>query len=582
MGWKHYHTVNPAKENPWFSRISKRTFYHNYFIQNVNNMKKTWEGINALIRHKKSNKAISRIKRPDNNITTDQLEIPNILNKHFASVGPQLASKIPRSPIHFSQYLAKDSSPSSSFAFNLVLPCEVEAEINSLPPNKALGLYSCPVRILKDACQPLSKPLAILLNKSVQSGIYPSKLKHAKIIPVFKNEDESDPNNYRPISLLSVFNRIFEKLMYKRLKSFIDKYDILSKSQYGFRENCSTQHALIDIVNKIQLNFDKKLYSCGIFIDLKKAFDTVDHDILLYKLEHYGIRGIANSWFCSYLKNRRQTAQVGPYISKTEVSSCGVPQGSVLGPLLFLLYINDISYSSNQFNFFLFADDTNLLYADKNLRSLELTVNKELTSVCIWLMANKLSLNTKKSNFVIFRPYQKRMNLDVTIKLFDHDKNSLILLERKDYVKYLGVFIDSNLTWKQHILSISSKISKSLGIISRLRHFVPTDTLLIIYRSFIQPYITYGIAVWGQAAQTNLDKLIILQKRALRLIHFAPYRSHAIHYLFTIISSRLTFNTASQFALLCMTFLTILCRQTFLIYFFILHKCIAIILGFQR
>ena len=147
-----------------------------------------------------------------------------------------------------------------------------------------------------------------------------------------------------------------------------------------------------------------------------------------------------------------------------------------MGPLLFLLYINDISYSSNQLNFFLFADDTNLLYA----------VNKELTSVCNWLTANKLSLNTKKSNFVIFRPYQK------------------------------------------HILFISSKISKSLGIISRLRHFVPTDTLLSIYQSLIQPCITYGIDVWGQAAQTNLDKLLILQKRALRLTHFAPYRSHAI------------------------------------------------------
>ena len=136
------------------------------------------------------------------------------------------------------------------------------------------------------------------------------------------------------------------------------------------------------------------------------------------------MRGVANSWFCSYLKNRRQTVQVGPYISKTEVSSCGVPQGFVLGLLLFLLYINDISCLSNQLNFFLFADDTNLLYADKNLRLLEVTVNKELTSVCNWLMANKLSLNTKKSNFVNFRPYQKRMNFDVTIKLFDHDKNS--------------------------------------------------------------------------------------------------------------------------------------------------------------
>ena len=199
-----------------------------------------------------------------------------------------------------------------------------------------------------------------------------------------------------------------------------------------------------------------------------------------------------------------------------------------MGPLYFLLYINDISYLSNQLNFFLFAGDTNLLYTDKNLQLLEETVNKHLTSVCNWLMANKLSLNTKKSNFVIFRPYQKRMNFDVTIKLFDHDKNSLILLERKDYVKYLGVLIDPNLTWKQHILFIASKTSKSLGIISRLRHVVPTDTLISIYRSLIQPYITYGIAVWGQAAQTNLDKLLILQKRALRLIHFVPYRSHAI------------------------------------------------------
>ena len=389
------------------SRISKRNYYHTYFELNINNIKKTWQGINILLnRKKKSDKVITSLKcLNDNSITSDPREIPDILNKHFASIGHKLASKIPPSE-EFSQYLP-GLSFSESFAFNPVLPGEIEVELRSLPLNKATGLYSCPVRILKSASQLLSKPLATIMNRSIESGIYPSKLKLAKVVPVFKSEDELDPNNYRPISLLSLFNRVFEKLMYNRLKSFLDKHNLLYHCQYGFREKCSTQHALIDIVDRIQLNIDKKLFSCGIFIDLKKAFDTVNHSILLQKLEHYGIRGVLNNWFSSYLNDRYQTTQVGPYVSKKERCLCGVPQGSVLGPLLFLLYINDIYNSSDKLSFYLFADDTNLLYADTNLRSLEITVNEELRRTGNWLMANKLSLNVKKSNFVIFRPYQK-------------------------------------------------------------------------------------------------------------------------------------------------------------------------------
>ena len=315
-----------------------------------------------MSRKKKFDKVISSLKRPDHkSITSDPTEIPDILNKHFTSIGHKLASKISHS-VAFSQYLPRITS-SESFSFNPVLPGEIEVEIKSLPPNKALGLYSFPVKILKSARQLLSKPLATIMNRSIESGIYPSKLKLAKVVPVFKSEDEIDPNNYRPISLLSIFNRIFEKLMYNRLKSFLDKQNLLYNCQYGFREKCSTQHALIDIVNRIQLNIDKNLFSCGIFIDLKKAFDTVDHSILLQKLEHYGIRGLLNNWFSSYLTDRYQT-QVGS-VSKKERCLCGVPQGSVLGPLLFLLYINDIYNSSKKLSFHLFADDTNLLYADK-------------------------------------------------------------------------------------------------------------------------------------------------------------------------------------------------------------------------
>ena len=167
---------------------------------------------------------------------------------------------------------------------------------------------------------------------------------------------------------------------------------------------------------------DNNLFSCGVFIDLQKAFDTVTHEILLSKLNHYGVRGIINNWFSSYLIGRSQTTQIGNYISDKEQTQCGVPQGSVLGPLLFLIYVNDIQYSSNKLDFFLFADDTNLLYADKNLKSLETIVNKQLEYICDWLLANKLTLNIKKLNFVIFHPYKKRLNYKPNLKVHDYKK----------------------------------------------------------------------------------------------------------------------------------------------------------------
>ena len=209
---------------------------------------------------------------------------------------------------------------------------------------------------------------------------------------MYKGEDETLSENYRPISLLSIYNRLFEKLLYCRLIKFINKNDILYDLQYGFRNKHSTQHAILDIVKTKHSNMDNRKYSRGIFIDLKKAFDTVNHEILLTKLEHYGIRGVINSWFRSYLSDRRQSIETDKCISETETIVCGVSQGSVLVPLLFLLYINDIHKSSKEFTFYLFADDTSLTYANDNLRTLELTVNNELEKVSEWLNANQESI----------------------------------------------------------------------------------------------------------------------------------------------------------------------------------------------
>ena len=242
--------------------------------------------------------------------------------------------------------------------------------------NKAHGLYSSPVRLLKLAKRVISVPLATIFNQSICSGIFPSKLKCAKIIPIFKDEDDTLPENYRPISLLSIYNRIFEKLMYSRVTKFVKDCNILYDQQYGFRSKHSTQHAILDIVNTILQNMDNGKFSCGVFIDLKKAFDTVNHEILLAKLENYGIRGVINSWFRSYLTDRKQTTEVNNVVSEAETTLCGVPQGSVLGPLLFLLYISDIYKSSSLFAFYLFADDTSIILANYKLMGFETLVKQ--------------------------------------------------------------------------------------------------------------------------------------------------------------------------------------------------------------
>ena len=269
-------------------------------------------------------------------------------------------------------------------------------------------------------------------------------------MPIFKAGSTQDVNNYRPISLLSIFSRIIEKLMHTRLYLFLEQHKAIFISQFGFQKNKSTMHSLIEIVEKIKFCIEEKKYGCGIFIDLKKAFDTVNHNILLKKLEHYGVRGTSLNWFSSYLTNRSQFVSYNNIFSETRYITCGVPQGSVLGPLLFLLYINDLPNISKKLKFFLFADDTNIFFESSKLHEIEKTVNKELIKLNVWLNVNRLSLNISKTNFVIFAPVNKPMKC-ITILI------NRQAIAQKDYVKYLGVLIDSRLTFQQHISSIKKR-----------------------------------------------------------------------------------------------------------------------------
>ena len=431
----------------------------------------------------------------------------------------RVANSIPHSQISPLEFMP--TRVAENFKFSPITVKEIEEEIDKLKVNKSSGPFSIPTSILKLIKHLIAKPLQTIFNSSLSNGIVPNSFKIASVIPIFKKGSRLNVNNYRPISLLSTFNKMIEKLVFKRLISFVNKNNILSKKQFGFRSNHSTIQAVLSITDKIQRAIEEGAYSCGIFLDLSKAFDSVNHNILIEKLQHYGVRDLEIKWFLSYLENRKQYVSFGCSNSELLPISCGVPQGSVLGPLLFLLFINDFQNSSSTFDFHLFADDSNLFYKSKNLNTLETIVNEQLVNISSWLRANKLLLNVDKSNFVIFHPPQKKV--PYTLQLFIDNK----ALRQDVKIRYLGIIIDNHLSWKSHVAHICNKIKRSISVICKARHYVNSSILLNLYYALVYPYLIYGIIIWGQTYESTIKPLFILQKKLVRLMTFSDFNAHS-------------------------------------------------------
>ena len=495
---------------------SKKNHYRQQFEQNKNNIRKTWQLIKHLI-GVPSKQPISKQFNINGAVINSKADIANSFNDFFVSIGTKLAASIPQSNHHPRDYL--DGNFPNTMFIRPVTSQEISKCISKLKDGSAGHDHILP-KVIKYSKDLILVPLTHIINLSFTQGVVPNSLKIAHITPIYKSGDSEKVDNYRPISLLTTFSKIYEKIMYIRLYCFLEDNRVISNHQFGFRRNFSPELAINKAVDYITQSLDNKKHAIGLFLDIRKAFDAVNIEYLILKLSHYGIRGLALKWFQSYLTHRTQRVKYCNTLSIAKPVTCGVPQGSTLGPLLFLLYINDFHHCLNHLNPVLFADDTNLFLAGSNLAETEHAFNVDLGSLNEWFACNKLSLNLGKTHSMLFNLHPINSSQALTLRI----NNTII--DRVTVTKFLGVHIDHHLNWSQHTQHIANKISKSIGILNKTRPYLDRSTLRILYFSIVFPYLSYCHLVWGNAPNIYITPLFLLQKRAVRLIHSAPRTAH--------------------------------------------------------
>ena len=408
-----------------------------------------------------------------------------------------------------------------NFYLSPTAPGEIIEIINALKVNKSSGPNGIPVFLLKMFKEFFGNWLSKLINLCFETGVFPDKLKLAKVTPLHKKDSKLKHLNYRPISLLSVFSKIYEKLMYIRIYNYLDRNKLIYSKQFGFRSKHSTNHAIISITEHIRRLLDKGQYVGGIFVDLEKAFDTVNHELLCEKMEFYGFRGNTNRLIQSYLNNRKQYVSLNGFDSEIRKITCGVPQGSSMGPLLFLIYINDFRLCLSETSSGHFADDTFILYNSSKPKTIETVINCELKYMVKWLRLNKLSLNAGKTELIFFHSQRHKLDYEnISIKLNGRR------LKPVNFVKYLGMYLDRYLLWTEHIVELSKKLSRANGILSKLRYNAKLEICMQVYYAIFYSHANYGCNVWGLTTNENIEKIEILQKKTVRILSFAPFRAH--------------------------------------------------------
>lgn len=485
----------------------KQEYFSQLFTKYNNNISKTWSVINQSLNSKNSNSFPDHFNH--NNITySNKLDIANAFNNYFIDIPKVLLENMSSSNSTMDFDFVNNLPPQKHiFHFKLIDYNVVLDKINSLKNTNSSGFDNISNKSIKHVKHLLVDPLTLIINQSLSTGVFPDNLKIAKVKPLYKKDDPTCFSNYRPISLLPVISKIFEKVLHEQLLGYFTNSHMLSDDQYGFRPQHSTEHSALHFHDEIMQRLDSNKTPYAIFLDLSKAFDTIDHRILIKKLKYYGIVGSACNLMISYLENRKQFVLFENNKSTMSMIDTGVPQGSILGPLLFLVYINDLPFFNNSFNTIMYADDTTLFgnLEDFSSATLEFDINSKLKKLNSWFKYNKLSLNTNKSKLMIFRKRKQIKSIDIQI--------DGILISETDHFNFLGIVFNNKLTWTNHVSIVEEKVSKTIHIIRRYQFIYPEHILKMIYTSLIQSKLVYGLLLWG----FNTDKLSKIQKKLLEL-----------------------------------------------------------------